>query len=194
MSPKECGTHSSSEKSKITHLCGFRNTCPLIPQKGSCKSNIQKYCIQKLERILIYAVLNFDLQTILLSPKFHCTEEILTIVSLLSVDSVLYNPPSRRDEVQGVRKKFTSSEGDHITLLNIYRTFKNIGGNKVNFISFIFSADPSFQACGLSGSSLFWLNHQKSHKKNARCHFRNICVQGQYKERNVISAFHFACV
>ncbi|KAB1265328.1 ATP-dependent RNA helicase DHX33 [Camelus dromedarius] len=71
-------------------------------------------------------------KTILLSPKFHCTEEILTIVSLLSVDSVLYNPPSRRDEVQGVRKKFTSSEGDHITLLNIYRTFKNLGGNKMS--------------------------------------------------------------
>ncbi|XP_047403256.1 ATP-dependent RNA helicase DHX33 isoform X2 [Sciurus carolinensis] len=71
-------------------------------------------------------------KTILLSPKFHCTEEILTIVSLLSVDSVLYNPPARRDEVQGVRKKFISSEGDHITLLNIYRTFKNIGGNKMS--------------------------------------------------------------
>uniref|UniRef100_A0A8C2YST5 ATP-dependent RNA helicase DHX33 n=1 Tax=Chinchilla lanigera TaxID=34839 RepID=A0A8C2YST5_CHILA len=69
-------------------------------------------------------------KTILLSPKFHCTEEILTIVSLLSVDSVLYNPPARRDEVQSVRKKFISSEGDHITLLNVYRTFKNIGGNK----------------------------------------------------------------
>ncbi|KAK1331544.1 hypothetical protein QTO34_009501 [Cnephaeus nilssonii] len=40
------------------------------------------------------------------------------------------NPPSRRDEVQGVRKKFISSEGDHVTLLNIYRTFKNLGGNK----------------------------------------------------------------
>lgn len=69
-------------------------------------------------------------KTILLSPKFHCTEEILTIVSLLSVDSVLYNPPARREEVQNVRKKFISSEGDHITLLNIYRTFRNTGGNK----------------------------------------------------------------
>ncbi|KAG8122781.1 hypothetical protein E2320_018222 [Naja naja] len=76
---------------------------------------------------------------ILMSPRFHCTEEILTIVSLLSVDSVLYNPPSRRDEVQAVRKKFISSEGDHITLLNIYRVFKNISGNrewcKENFVN-----------------------------------------------------------
>ncbi|KAM9257248.1 ATP-dependent RNA helicase DHX33-like [Cariama cristata] len=69
-------------------------------------------------------------KTILLSPKFHCTEEILTIVSLLSVDSVLYNPPARRDEVQSVRKKFISSGGDHLTLLNMYRAFKKVSGNK----------------------------------------------------------------
>lgn len=60
------------------------------------------------------------------------------------MDSVLYNPPARRDEVQGVRKKFISSEGDHITLLNIYRTFKNIGGNKVSFVLFLFSNVNSF--------------------------------------------------
>ncbi|XP_018408883.1 PREDICTED: putative ATP-dependent RNA helicase DHX33 [Nanorana parkeri] len=69
-------------------------------------------------------------KTILLSPKFHCTEEILTIIALLSVDSVLHNPPAKRDEVQAARKKFISSEGDQITLLNIYRAFKNLGKNK----------------------------------------------------------------
>ncbi|XP_025776038.1 ATP-dependent RNA helicase DHX33 [Puma concolor] len=69
-------------------------------------------------------------KAILLSPKFHCTEEMLTIVSLLSVDSVLCNPPSRRDEVQAVRRKFVSSEGDHVTLLNVYRAFRSAGGNK----------------------------------------------------------------
>lgn len=69
-------------------------------------------------------------KTLLISPDFSCTEEILTIISLLSVDSVLYNPPARRDDVLAVRKKFISSEGDHITLLNIYRAFKKVSGNK----------------------------------------------------------------
>ncbi|KAK2525549.1 Dhx33 [Columba livia] len=69
-------------------------------------------------------------KTILMSSKFHCTEEILTMVSLLSVDSVFHNPPARREEVQSVRKKFISSEGDHLTLLSIYRAFRNVGGNK----------------------------------------------------------------
>lgn len=69
-------------------------------------------------------------KTILLSPDYSCSEEILSIVSLLSVDTVLYNPPARRDEVLAVRKKFMSSEGDHMTLLNIYRAFKKVSSNK----------------------------------------------------------------
>uniref|UniRef100_A0A8C5DK58 ATP-dependent RNA helicase DHX33 n=1 Tax=Gouania willdenowi TaxID=441366 RepID=A0A8C5DK58_GOUWI len=69
-------------------------------------------------------------KTILLSPDYSCSEEIVSIVSLLSVDSVLFNPPARRDEVLAARRKFTSSEGDHVTLLNIYRAFKKVGGNK----------------------------------------------------------------
>ncbi|KAL0194254.1 hypothetical protein M9458_012550, partial [Cirrhinus mrigala] len=68
--------------------------------------------------------------TLLISPDFSCTEEVLTIISLLSVDSVLYSPPARRDDVLAVRKKFISSEGDHMTLLNIYRAFKKVSGNK----------------------------------------------------------------
>ncbi|XP_077361727.1 ATP-dependent RNA helicase DHX33 isoform X1 [Festucalex cinctus] len=69
-------------------------------------------------------------KTILLSPNYACSEEILSIVSLLSVDTVLYNPPARREEVLAVRKKFSSSEGDHMTLLSIYRAFKKVSGNK----------------------------------------------------------------
>ncbi|KAK7163916.1 hypothetical protein R3I94_002586 [Phoxinus phoxinus] len=69
-------------------------------------------------------------KTLLISPEFCCAEEVLTIISLLSVDSVLYNPPARRDDVLAVRKKFISSEGDHMTLLNIYRAFRKVSGNK----------------------------------------------------------------
>lgn len=69
-------------------------------------------------------------KTILLSPDYSCSEEILSIVSLLSVDTVLYSPPARREEVLAARRKFSSSEGDHMTLLNIYRAFKKVSGNK----------------------------------------------------------------
>ncbi|XP_023040306.1 ATP-dependent RNA helicase DHX33 isoform X2 [Piliocolobus tephrosceles] len=92
-----------------------------VPEIQRC--NLASVMLQLLA-MKVSNVLTFDFMS---KPS---PEEILTIVSLLSVDSVLHNPPSRREEVQGVRKKFISSEGDHMTLLNIYRTFKNLGGNK----------------------------------------------------------------
>lgn len=110
--------------------------------KSKCLWNFFKRCLVKFFQLSVsrkvpiwgafgQSVFFCGLQTILLAPKFHCTEEILTIIALYSVDSVLYNPPARREEVQSVRKKFISSEGDHLTLLNVYRAFKNVSGNKV---------------------------------------------------------------
>lgn len=100
----------------------------------------------------------FCSQTLLLSPKFHCTEEILTVVSLLSVDSVLYDPPSRRDEVQAVRRKFMSSEGDHIMLLNIYRAFKNLGRSKVGLGRGLLSRGASSHMHELGAHLPSWWN------------------------------------
>lgn len=110
----------------------------------------RKVCSSEVDLVSQKSVLFCDLQTILLSPKFHCTEEILTIVSLLSVDSVLYNPPARRDEVQSVRKKFISSEGDHLTLLNVYRAFRNVSGNKVG------CSEDASAVWARGGEELFW--------------------------------------
>uniref|UniRef100_A0A673GQX2 RNA helicase n=1 Tax=Sinocyclocheilus rhinocerous TaxID=307959 RepID=A0A673GQX2_9TELE len=88
-------------------------------------------CKCVLLRLHYFMCSSASAQTLLISPEFSCAEEVLTIISLLSVDSVLYNPPARRDDVLAVRKKFISSEGDHMTLLNIYRAFKKVSGNKV---------------------------------------------------------------
>ncbi|XP_001624631.2 ATP-dependent RNA helicase DHX33 [Nematostella vectensis] len=69
-------------------------------------------------------------KVILASETLGCSEEILTVVALLSVDSITYTPQSKRDHALKVRKKFLSSEGDQITLLNIYRAYKQCGMNK----------------------------------------------------------------
>lgn len=60
---------------------------------------------------------------------FGCLEEALTIVALLSGESILLSPPSKKDVATERRNKFKSAYGDHITLLNIYREFNNVGQN-----------------------------------------------------------------
>lgn len=64
---------------------------------------------------------------ILNAPSFGCLEEVLTIVALLSGESIFVNPALKKEQVQQVRSRFNSGYGDHITLLNIYREFSLVG-------------------------------------------------------------------
>ena len=63
-------------------------------------------------------------RTIISAEDLGCTEEVITIVSILSGDTILVTPPSKKDEAILARKQFISSEGDHITYLKIFRAFK----------------------------------------------------------------------
>eukprot|EP01135_Chromosphaera_perkinsii_P011544 Nk52_evm2s2438 gene=Nk52_evmTU2s2438 len=69
-------------------------------------------------------------KTILAAVGFECVEEILTIVSMLSVDSVFYAPNDKREKANFSKRKFASYEGDHITLLNVFKAYKEAGESK----------------------------------------------------------------
>ncbi|XP_053652138.1 ATP-dependent RNA helicase DHX33 [Cherax quadricarinatus] len=68
---------------------------------------------------------------ILSGPEYGCTDEILTIVAVLSSESIYINPSGKKDVAANTRRKFTSVEGDHITMLKIFRAFKASKENKV---------------------------------------------------------------
>ncbi|KAK6200436.1 P-loop containing nucleoside triphosphate hydrolase protein [Scheffersomyces amazonensis] len=58
------------------------------------------------------------------SPGFNCSEEILTIVALLSVPNVFVRPASARKRADECKMRFSHPSGDHITLLNVYDEFQ----------------------------------------------------------------------
>lgn len=64
---------------------------------------------------------------LLSAPNYGCLEEVLTIVAILSGESILLNPPAKRDQAQAVQQKFYSAYGDHIMLLNAFREYTNVG-------------------------------------------------------------------
>ena len=63
-------------------------------------------------------------RAIISAEELGCTEEVITIVSLLSGDTILVTPASKKEDAISSRKHFISSEGDHITYLKIFRAFK----------------------------------------------------------------------
>ncbi|OMO93520.1 hypothetical protein CCACVL1_06472 [Corchorus capsularis] len=71
-------------------------------------------------------------KALILASQFNCLEEMLIVVAMLSVDSIFYEPREKLDEAlfnplfligqsRTAKKCFTSPEGDHLTLINVYR-------------------------------------------------------------------------
>ncbi|KAL1603510.1 DEAH-box RNA helicase prp16 [Paraconiothyrium brasiliense] len=61
---------------------------------------------------------------IITAVEYECSEEMLTIVSMLSVPSVFYRPKERQEESDAAREKFFVPESDHLTLLHVYTQWK----------------------------------------------------------------------
>lgn len=55
------------------------------------------------------------------SSIYSCSEEMITIVAMLSVPSVFYRPKERLEEADAAREKFFVHDSDHLTLLTVYQ-------------------------------------------------------------------------
>lgn len=77
--------------------------------------------------------------TLLRSIQNGCVQEILSILSMLSVESIFYSPSTQREESNIAKKRFTSQYGDHLTYLYVYKSYiENKGSKKFcenNFIN-----------------------------------------------------------
>ncbi|CAL5338168.1 unnamed protein product [Camellia sinensis] len=61
---------------------------------------------------------------LLMGEQLGCLNEVLTIVSMLSVPLVFFRPKDRAEESDAAREKFFVPESDHLTLLNVYQQWK----------------------------------------------------------------------
>ncbi|KAB7499317.1 Pre-mRNA-splicing factor ATP-dependent RNA helicase PRP16, partial [Armadillidium nasatum] len=61
---------------------------------------------------------------LLVAVDMGCSDDILTIVSMLSVPALFYRPKGREEEADAMREKFQVPESDHLTYLNIYRQWR----------------------------------------------------------------------
>ncbi|KVH89501.1 protein of unknown function DUF1605 [Cynara cardunculus var. scolymus] len=59
---------------------------------------------------------------IIVSDELGCSEEIITVSAILSVQSIWISVKGQR-ELDEAKLRFAASEGDHVTFLNVYRGF-----------------------------------------------------------------------
>ncbi|KAF9030957.1 P-loop containing nucleoside triphosphate hydrolase protein [Hymenopellis radicata] len=60
---------------------------------------------------------------LIISPEFKCSNEIVTITSMLSVPSIWVRPPSVRSQADAAKALLTVPDGDHLTLLNVFNQY-----------------------------------------------------------------------
>lgn len=77
---------------------------------------------------------------LIMAPKYSCSNEILSIVSLLSVPQIFVRTSETKKYADEIHEKFAHVDGDHLTLLNVYHAFKQNGENTdwcyKNFLNF----------------------------------------------------------
>lgn len=82
--------------------------------------------LTKLGRMMSQFPLDPMLSKMLLaSVDLGCSEEILTVVSMLGVQSVFYRPKEKQGQADQKKSKFHQPEGDHLTLLTVFNSWKN---------------------------------------------------------------------
>lgn len=81
--------------------------------------------LTKLGRMMSQFPLDPMLSKMLLaSVDLGCSEEILTIVSMLGVQGVFYRPKEKQGQADQKKSKFHQPEGDHLTLLTVYNAWQ----------------------------------------------------------------------
>ena len=58
------------------------------------------------------------------SVELSCSEEVLSIVAMLQVQTVFYRPKEKQQQADQKKSKFHDPHGDHLTLLNVYNGWK----------------------------------------------------------------------
>ncbi|KAI9323771.1 P-loop containing nucleoside triphosphate hydrolase protein [Dichotomocladium elegans] len=102
-----------NEEGDLTHIGDLMSIFPLDPQL--CKILIE-------------------------SPRFKCSNEVLSIVALLSVPQIFMRPAESRRQADRAKEKFIHPSGDHLTLLTVYNAYKENNSDpqwcKENFLNY----------------------------------------------------------
>lgn len=64
-------------------------------------------------------------KTVIASDSLGCSDEVISIVSMLSLqNSVFFRPKDRKEAADNARKAFNDPLGDHLSLLNVWRQYE----------------------------------------------------------------------
>lgn len=123
------------------------------------------------------------------SPDYGCSEDMLTIVAMISVPSVFVRPKKDADEADSAKNKFVHPHGDHLTLLNTFNAYVDNGydsnwcyQNYLNARSLSSAASVRMQLAGLMEKHGLVLNSPQVYNKVYYTTIRKALVEGFFTQ------------
>ena len=120
----------------INDICRFGFMDPPLPERVNYALKRLR-ALGALDRELKITKLGFQMAEFPLAPHLskilltaahmECSDEVLTIVSMLSVKYVFMRPKRKSKEADAAKNQFNDPMGDHLTLLNAYNAWKDNG-------------------------------------------------------------------
>ncbi|KAG0173093.1 DEAH-box ATP-dependent RNA helicase prp43 [Apophysomyces sp. BC1034] len=93
----------------------------LLNHLGALTEDVE---LTKTGRLLAAFPLDPQLSKMLIeSPKFKCSNDILSITALLSVPQIFVRPVDKQRQADAAKAQFIHPEGDHLTLLNAFHEY-----------------------------------------------------------------------
>ncbi|TPX62246.1 hypothetical protein PhCBS80983_g00454 [Powellomyces hirtus] len=68
-------------------------------------------------------------KALLASPKYRCSNEVLSIIAMLSAPNCFLRPPDQRKQADEAKAQFEHEDGDHLTMLNVFHAYKKNEGD-----------------------------------------------------------------
>jgi len=69
-------------------------------------------------------------KTLISSVELGCSEEVVTVVAMLSVENIFFRPKEKQAQADQKKARFHQAEGDHLTLLAVFESWKKSGFSK----------------------------------------------------------------
>jgi len=66
-------------------------------------------------------------RAVLASAELGCGEEMLTLVAMMQIENVFVSSSKDKSAAEREKRRFSASEGDHVTLLNVFLAFERSG-------------------------------------------------------------------
>ncbi|KAH9499114.1 ATPdependent RNA helicase [Bulinus truncatus] len=126
---------------KFSDCTRFPRHQPISEQEERGKSSAGKayrlYTEESYEKLLPSTVPEMqrsDLAPVILTSEgtwsdFGCSEEAIIVAAMSQIQNIFVTPSDRRMAAERERRKFSVMEGDHLSLINVYKSFIKYGQN-----------------------------------------------------------------